>query len=80
MAQPFTADAIFGPTPGLRPQPNDVPVATHPAGTAEPMARTERRPAQAGPLANPIVVLVVLLGVAVLLLQVSVRGEVSVRG
>lgn len=73
----LTADSLYGAI--AQPQPNAVPVPTHAPGTPEPWARTEEH-APTGVVGNPVFILVALLGVAVLIMHVSFRGEVRVNG
>jgi len=73
------ADALYGPTG--RPQPDATHAAAVGAGAALPTAagtvnaRTAAR-GPGGPWANPTLALVVLLGLAALLINFSVRVEV----
>jgi hypothetical protein len=73
----YTADAMYGGTSS--PQPVGMPAAgpMHPAGTPAPHARTT--PRAKGPLGNPVFILVGMIAVAVLLVQLSVRGSVSLK-
>ncbi len=61
----------------LSAQPSASGVAEHPAGTPEPTMRTAARPT-ADIAGNPVFVLVALLGAALLILNLSVRGQVSI--
>lgn len=70
----LTAAAIYGAAGRTQPSPTPGP-DTEP-GEAEPTGRTEPRPS--GPLGDPVLVLVGLIGLAVLLVQVSIRGTVAV--
>lgn len=74
--QAFSADTLYGSHP--RVQPNATAAVTHPAGTPEPFARSEPNASQGGLAANPVFVLVALLGVAVLVMHLSIVGEVKV--
>jgi hypothetical protein len=70
----FTAAEMYGGAPS--PQPTPTGVADHPPGSPAPHTRTVPRP-PAGLLADPVLFLVALLAVAVLLVNFSVRFEVS---
>lgn len=72
-ADPHLADNMFGRL-AHRAQPDDVPAPSHAPGEPEPMARTEPRPGQVRGLDNPALVLVGLVAVAILILQLVVRG------
>lgn len=71
--QPYTASAVYGGAPS--PQPTPTPTPDHAPGTPEPVARTLPRPT--GPLGNPALIIVALVGIAALLVNFSVRVEVS---
>lgn len=70
----WTAHELYGGSASA--QPNQTGVPDHAPGTSEPTTRTVPR-ATAGPLGNPTLVLVALLGLAALLINFSVRLEVS---
>ena len=76
----WTAAEIYGTAPSLQPQPavaaSGTPASPAVGGGPSRSQRTEPRPT--GPGASPVLVLVALLGVAVLLTQLSVRGSVSI--
>ena len=61
---------------GYGAQPTATPTPDH-AGEPEPFAATDPRRARAGLAANPVFVLVVLLGVAALLIQFTVRIDIE---
>jgi hypothetical protein len=73
----YTADSVYGGTSSPQPVGIAAPGPLHPPGTPEPTARTT--PRNKGPLGNPVFVLVALLGVAALLVQVSVRGSIALK-
>lgn len=68
-SSPFSAEAVYGVMPS--PQPTATSTVDHPPGTPEPRVRTEKRPT--GPAANPVLILVALVGVAMLLVQLTTR-------
>lgn len=73
----MTADSLYGHI--AQSQPNAVPAPTHAPGTPEPWARTEDHPERAhGVAGNPVFVLVAMLGLAVLIMHLSFKGEVRV--
>jgi hypothetical protein len=71
----FLADSLYGTV--ARPQPNPLPTPTHPPGTPEPFARTEPRDPERL-AANPVFVLVAIVGLAVLVMHISFRGSIEV--
>lgn len=71
----MTAADLYGGAPSAQPTPTAT--ADHAPGTPEPMARTLPRTASSA-LKSPTLVLVLLLAVAAALVQVSVRGSISV--
>lgn len=70
--QPYTAAATYGTQPTM--QPDATGVATHAPGTPEPTFLTV---APAGLLGSPVLALVVLIGLAALLVHVSVRVDLD---
>lgn len=71
----LTADALYGFDPTQR-QPTPSGSPDH-AGTPEPVAAT-RAPITRGDTRLPAFALVVIVGAAILLTQVSFRGEIRV--
>lgn len=69
----YTASALYGAPPIVQATPSAVP--SH-IGGPEP---TRAVPAAAGQLANPTALLILLLALAVLLVQLTVRGSFEVR-
>lgn len=67
----LTAQAMYGGVPGAQPTPTPIP---SPAGEPEATMAT-RKPSRAE---SPILALVVLLGLVVLLTQLSFRGTIRV--
>lgn len=79
--QDWTAAGMYG-IADTSPQPTPTPQPTHEPGTPEPMMRTTRLPGMGGmglAADNPIVVLVALVGLAILLTQVTLRGSLEVE-
>ena len=73
----FTAYDLYGSDP-TRQQPTPTGTPDHRPGTPAPSIRTEPRAVTSRwGLNQPILVLVAMIGLAVLLLQVSIRGEVE---
>lgn len=72
--QPMTAAAVYGTSPS--PQPSAVSAPIHAPGTPEPMARTVAQ--GNGPLQNPTLALVTVIGLAVMLIA-SVRVDFEVK-
>lgn len=70
------ADELYGMV--QQPQPNAVPTPTHTPGTPEPWSRTEPRAEHNGVMGNPVFILVAMLGLAVLVMHLSFKGEVRV--
>lgn len=71
----LTANALYGFDPtAVQPTPDPVPTA---AGVPE---QTVMRTAKAGRAQSPILAVVVLIGIVVVLSQVSFRGTISVKG
>lgn len=75
MAGGWMAEDQYGPF-GYGAQPTATPTPDH-AGEPTPFAATDPRRAQSGLASNPVFVLVVLLGVAALLIQFSVRIDIE---
>ena len=68
----MSGEGAYGLPPPPQPLGSPTTAGARAGGAPEPMARTTERPAQAGPQANPVVVLVVLLGLAFVVLAVLV--------
>jgi hypothetical protein len=75
----LTANALYGGPVAM--QPSATPMPTHGPGEPEPVARTatggDSKAAKLVGRHDPILVLVALLGLAMLLVQLSVRVELS---
>jgi hypothetical protein len=71
----LTATAMYGGLPGSQPTPTPDPA---PAG--QPEATMATRKIGYSKLESPVLMVVVLLGIVVLLTQVSFRGTIRVQG
>jgi hypothetical protein len=60
-------------------QPSAAPGVTHPAGTPEPFALTHPDAHMNGPLHDPVLWLVLLLGVGIVLVHLSVEGGLNLK-
>jgi hypothetical protein len=74
MGSPYSAEALYGAPPVVMATPTPAP--THAPGTPEP---TRAIPAPTGVFSNPTVLLILLLAVAVLLVQFSFHGSISLE-
>jgi hypothetical protein len=77
----FLADSLYG--PAARPQPNPTLAQATAAGAVPPeehrgTSHARTKPRHSGPGANPTLWLVALLGLAILLVHVSVRASLEV--
>lgn len=73
----YTASGLYGARPSPQPTPTGTP--DHAPGTPEPVGRTSPRDSLKGPLGNPVFVLVALVGIAIVLTQVTVRGTLELE-
>jgi hypothetical protein len=71
----MTAASIYGGIPGSQPTPTPTPA---PAG--EPESTMATRKIGYSKIESPVLMVVVLLGLVVLLTQVSFRGTIRVQG
>lgn len=71
----LTADQIYGYDP-THVQPTATAAPTHPVGSPEPSIDTRGTASKAS---SPLVALLVLIGLAIVLTQVSFRGAVEVK-
>lgn len=71
------ANDLYGPDPTTQ-QPTASGVPDHAPGTPAPTVRTTSRSETRHGLNQPVLVLVGLVGLAVLVLQVSLRGEFEI--
>lgn len=74
MAGRYTAEGLYGARPIEQATPVAVP--THAPGTPEP---THAIPTPTGLLSNPTVLLILLLAAAVMLVQFSFHGSISLK-
>lgn len=76
MDQRFVASTIYGAAPST--QPTATPTPDHGTAEPEPVVRSTplRAPKSLG-VDNPVLVLVVVLGLVVLLVQLSIRVEID---
>lgn len=77
------SDQLYGPSGQQQPSPLAAQAVgagqLPPGATGDSGVRTQPRP-PAGPISNPTLALVILLGVAALLVNFSVKGSISVKG